>query len=673
MNIMTPGPGDGHPPAPIPLADPTGSPPVEPLIVLENVSKLYPSGEGVVRALDEVSLTIMPGEYVAIMGQSGSGKSTLMNILGCLDRPTLGRYLVAGRDVAHLDADELAALRCRTFGFVFQRYNLLPAITAEENVEIPAIYAGRPRGERRARADDLLSRLGLGERARHLPTQLSGGQQQRVSIARALMNAAPVLLADEPTGALDSASGAQMLEFLAELHREGFTIILITHDKDVASNAERLVRIQDGRIVSDTRQRPATLPDHPRTAAMDLAARNAFLPDLGEAVKMAFRSMSANAFRTALTLLGVVIGVAAVIAMLAIGQGSKQQVLDRLASLGTNILVIRPGAPGVRTTGSNVSLTPEDADAIAEEIGNIRAVSPDRSTSATMRVGNIDYATQIQGSGPGFTTSRDWAVTEGAMFSQADMDGYAPVVVLGRTVARVLFPGGRDPIGQYVLIKNVPFEVIGLLAPRGANAFGMDQDDIAVVPLTTGFMRIFGRRFLNSITVTVADTAGIDQTQAEISSLLQRRHRAEDFQIRNTASMLETATATADTLTGLLASVAAISLIVGGIGVMNIMLVSVTERTREIGIRMATGARRANIMLQFSTEALVICGAGGLAGVGLGVAAALALQHFGMFVTLTPGPPLLAFACAFLTGLVFGFLPARKAAHLDPVAALAYE
>ncbi|MEW6123191.1 MAG: MacB family efflux pump subunit [Pseudomonadota bacterium] len=648
--------------------------PVQPLLDISHASRVYPSGDSVVRALDDVSLTIMPGEYVAIMGQSGSGKSTLMNIIGCLDRPSMGRYTVMGRDVADLSADELAALRCRTFGFVFQRYNLLPSITAEENVEIPAIYAGRPKSERVERARALLDRLGLLTRAEHTPSQLSGGQQQRVSIARALMNEAPVILADEPTGALDSHSGAEVLALLAELNREGRTIILITHDPEVAAHARRVVRLQDGRVLSDevNEAAPAAPPAAP-AAPVSLKVRNNFLPDLGEAVKMAFRSMRANLFRTILTLLGVIIGVAAVIVMLAIGQGSKQSVLDRIASMGTNLLVVRPGAPGIRSTGSNASLTLEDAQAIEAEIGNIVAVSPERSTTATVRVGNIDYATSIQGTGPGYVAARDWALSDGTMFTEQDVDGYAPVVVLGRTVARVMFPDGRSPVGRYILIKNVPYEVIGVLAPRGANAFGMDQDDTVLMPITTGFMRVFGRRFLSAATIAVEDTAQIDQTQNDIEVLLRQRHRAEDFQIRNTSSILETATATADTLTRLLGSVAAISLLVGGIGVMNIMLVSVTERTREIGIRMATGARRANIMLQFNTEALVICGAGGLAGVLLGLGTALLVKHLGALVILTAGPPLLAFGCAFLTGLLFGYLPARKAAGLDPVAALAYE
>ncbi|QTL06055.1 MacB family efflux pump subunit [Aquabacter sp. L1I39] len=643
------------------------------MLRLNHVSKVYPSGETVVRALDDVSLTIMPGEYVAIMGQSGSGKSTLMNIMGCLDRPTMGEYWVMGRDVSEFGPDELAALRCRTFGFVFQRYNLLPSISAEENVEIPAIYAGRPKLERLERARELLGRLGLAERADHRPSQLSGGQQQRVSIARALMNEAPVVLADEPTGALDSRSGAEVLELLAELNREGRTILLITHDPQVAEHANRVVRLQDGRILSDETKVPTPVRPEAAEAAKRLKMRNNLLPDMADAVKMAFRSMRANLFRTILTLLGVIIGVAAVIAMLAIGQGSKQSVLDRIASMGTNLLVVRPGAPGIRSTGANASLTPEDAEAIAAEVPNILAVSPERYANATARVGNIDYATQIQGASPGYTVAREWPIAQGTMFTEADLDSYAPVVVLGQTVARVMFPDGKSPLGRYILIKNVPYEVIGVLAPRGANAFGMDQDDLVLIPLSTGFMRVFGRRYLNAITVAVEDVDRIDETQEAITVLLRQRHKADDFQIRNTASILETATATADTLTRLLASVAAISLLVGGIGVMNIMLVSVTERTREIGIRMATGARRSNIMLQFNTEALVICGFGGLVGVALGLGAALLLKSFGALVIFSAGPPLLAFGCAFLTGFVFGYLPARKASRLDPVAALAYE
>jgi macrolide transport system ATP-binding/permease protein len=664
-------PDELHSPASRPAA-PARAP--RALLELADVTRIYRNGPAVVRALDGVSLTIRRGEYVAIMGQSGSGKSTLMQIIGCLDRPSGGTYRVDGRDVSQLDKDALAALRRDTFGFVFQRYNLLATVTAAENVEIPAIYAGRGRAERIARAHRLLARLGLAERADHRPGELSGGQQQRVSIARALMNDAPVILADEPTGALDSQSGEEMLALLEELHRDGRTILLITHDPEVAARAQRRVTIRDGRIVADEQLGDSgafsTGATPSRSQRRD--GGNGLLPGLGEAVRMALRSLRVNLFRTALTLLGIVIGTAAVIAMLAIGEGSRADVLTRIQSMGSNLLIVRPGAPGVRPSGDIATLVPADASAIAE-LDNVQVVTPSRSASATLRYGNIDYRTQVQGAWPGFPVARDWQMEEGAFFSQADVGGYAPVVVLGHTVADNLFPGDAPPIGRYVLIGNVPFEVIGVLAPKGASPFGNDQDDIALVPLTTGAMRIFGKTYVSDLTVKVTDAARIEETEAAVHALLLERHRTEDFQIRNTTAILETVQATQDSLTMLLGSVAAISLFVGGIGVMNIMLVSVTERTREIGIRMATGARARDILLQFNAEALVVCAIGGLFGIALGVAAALIAGQFGMSIVLSPTPALLAFACSFATGLLFGYLPARKAAHLDPVVALASE
>jgi macrolide transport system ATP-binding/permease protein len=646
--------------------------PQPPLIEITDVRKHYSQGTTTVRALDGVSLTIEAGEFVAIMGQSGSGKSTLMNIIGCLDRPSSGHYRVAGVDVADLSTDELAALRCRTFGFVFQRFNLLPEISASENVEIPAAYAGRSKPDRMARAKQLLARLGLGERTDHRPTELSGGQQQRVSIARALMNEAPVILADEPTGALDTRSGEEVLALLKELHAEGRTVILITHNPEIAEHAERTIHIADGKIKLDDR-RARVENVKPPVFKLDLSTRNRWLPDLVEATKMALKSMRVNLFRTALTLLGVVIGVAAVVAMLAIGDGSKQQVLERISSMGTNLLVVRPGAARVRGSGDIATLVEEDARAIAE-LPSVAAISPERATRATVRFGNVDYQTLLQGAWPGYAQARDWPMTYGSFISEDDVKGYAPVIVLGQTVARTLFPTLENPVGNYILVRNVPFEVVGVLAPRGATPWGTDQDDIAIMPLSTGYMRLFGKRYLQSITVLVGDSNEIKETEAAIEKLLTERHRGViDFQIRNTSSILETALATQDTLTILLASVAAISLLVGGIGVMNIMLVSVTERTREIGVRMATGARMQNILLQFNTEALVVCGIGGLVGVLLGISVALIVQSFGVAILLSPLPAILAFSCAFLTGLLFGYLPARKAAQMDPVVALSYE
>jgi macrolide transport system ATP-binding/permease protein len=640
-----------------------------PLLELRGVSRVYASGEAEVRALDEFSLSVEQGEFVAIVGQSGSGKSTLMNILGCLDRPSQGSYRVGGRDVATLERDELAALRRDTFGFVFQRYNLLPTASAAENVEIPAIYAGRGRRERAERAHALLARLGIADRGTHRPNQLSGGQQQRVSIARALMNGAEVILADEPTGALDSRSGAEVLTLLEQLHAEGHTILLITHDAEVASHAERVIRLADGRLVEDTggsgRSRASARPAWQRPAR-----HPGLLPDLAEAIKMALRSLRANLFRSALTLLGVIIGVAAVVAMLAIGDGSKQAVMQRIESMGTNLLLIRP-AGGMRG-GDSSALSTGDAAAIAE-LSNIAAVSPERATRNTLRLGNLDYRSSVQGVWPGFATARDWDLAAGTFITEPDLGSFAPVMVIGRTVADNLFPDGSEPVGRYVLVGRVPFEVVGVLSAKGANAWGADMDDVALVPLSTGFMRLFGQQHVDSITVKVQSAAGIQHTEDAIRELLLARHGSEAFRIRNTAAILETAEATQNTLTVLLGSVAAISLLVGGIGVMNIMLVSVTERTREIGVRMATGARAGSILLQFNTEALVVCGIGGLIGVALGLAAAAIAGGFGMPVMFSAIPPLLAFSFAFATGLLFGYLPARKASRLDPVVALASE
>jgi macrolide transport system ATP-binding/permease protein len=641
-----------------------------PILELQGISRTYATGDALVRALDDVSLTIHAGEFVAIMGQSGSGKSTMMNIIGCLDKPTEGSYRIDGRDVTSLSKDELASLRRETFGFVFQRYNLLPTVTAAENVELPAIYAGTAKHERMARAHALLEKLGLGDRLRHRPTELSGGQQQRVSIARALMNGAEIILADEPTGALDSRSGEEVLQLLKQLHADGHTIILITHDRKVAEHAQRVIQLADGRVVADSGvvpaglafRRPQRLPNR----------QTSWLPQLTEAVKMALRSLRGNLFRSALTLLGVVIGVAAVVAMLAIGNGSKQDVIQRIESMGSNLLLVFPGAPGTRPSGDVASLVTADAEAL-RSVSNISVISPERSTRATVRYGSLDYQTNVTGVWPGYAATQNWVMASGSFITDADVQGYAPVVVLGQTVAKSLFPDGEDPVGRYVLVKSVPFEVVGVLAGKGASAFGSDMDNTALVPLSTGYMRLFGKQYLNSIRVKVDDAGQSDATQAAIETVLRQRHGKQDFQVRSTSSLLETATATQDALTVLLASVAAISLLVGGIGVMNIMLVTVTERTREIGVRMATGARTANILLQFNTEALVVCGIGGLIGVALGFAAGGLAQFLGMKVAFTAMPALLAFFSAFATGLLFGYLPARKAANLDPVVALASE
>ena len=616
-------------------------------------------------------LTIHAGEFVAIMGQSGSGKSTLMNIVGCLDRATAGTYHVLGRDVATLDADQLAALRRETFGFVFQRYNLLATSTASENVEMPAIYAGLDKASRRTRAGELLARLGLAERGDHRPNQLSGGQQQRVAIARALMNNPPVILADEPTGALDSRSGQEVMALLKELHAEGRTIILITHDEQIAAHAHRIVRFQDGRIIGDAQT------DHADagkifTKEPDLQPAGALGAEGFEAVTTALRALRVNLFRTLLTLLGIVIGVSAVITMLAVGNGSKAKVLTQISAMGTNLLSVRPGAAGIRSSGDIASMTLEDVVAL-RDLPNVEVVVGERSSRKTLRVGNLDYATTINGVSPGFPVARDWALSSGNFFTERDQSSFAPVLVLGQTVVDKLFPSGDNPVGQYVLVGNIPFEVIGVMSKKGAAPWGQDQDDAVFAPVSTVLTRLVGTSYINSISVKVFSVDKIDETTAAITDLLKKRHGTEDFNVRNTASLLEMATETQNTLTILLGAVAAISLLVGGIGVMNIMLVSVTERTREIGIRMATGARMRDIMIQFNTEAAVVCTIGGLLGVLLGFFSGWIISLFDVNIAFSVMPALLAFTCAVVTGLVFGYLPARKAARLDPVVALSSE
>ncbi|GGC70982.1 MacB family efflux pump subunit [Marinobacter halophilus] len=640
-----------------------------PVIELRGIGRSFGEGDLAVPVLKGINLTIYPGEFVAIMGPSGSGKSTLMNILGCLDQASLGHYWFDGRDVSSLDRDELALLRREAFGFVFQSYNLLPGMTARENVEIPAIYAGIPLAHRRARAEQLLTELGLGERLLHRPSQLSGGQQQRVSIARALMNGGQVIFADEPTGALDSTSSREVIRLLTQLSEQGHTVILITHDQDVANVARRQIHIADGEVIKDTGE------DRARNTATKPGQKNrngATFSDWQEAFTSALRSLRSNLFRTALTLLGIVIGVASVITMLAIGEGAKKDVVDRISTMGSDLLLVRPGGPDQRGGRWSVTtLVPDDFKAINEVPGVLVAI-PELTGGQTLRYSNRDHQAEINATSSRFPVARQWPVVEGVFFGEQDEANYAAVAVLGKTTADALFPDG-SPLGQHLMVNNVLFQVIGVMAEKGASPMGQDQDDVVFVPYTTGSLRIFGQTHLRNITVAVADIDRMSDIEAVIHETLLARHGTEDFTIRNMASLIDTISETQNTLTWLLGSIAAISLLVGGIGVMNIMLVSVTERTREIGIRMATGARAWNILQQFLTEAWLVSAIGGLIGVALGIAATQLIGSLGTPVYMTVLPMVLAFSCAFATGLVFGFLPARKAAHLDPVHALASE
>lgn len=641
------------------------------LLSLRNVSKSYVNGDLSTAVLHDVSLDIAAGEFVAIIGQSGSGKSTLMNILGCLDQPTGGEYRIQGEPVSQLHDDALAALRRRTFGFVFQSYNLIATATAKENVEVPAIYSGMSARARHERAEALLHSLKLDDRLHHRPSQLSGGQQQRVSIARALMNGGRVILADEPTGALDSASGGDVMALLRGMNDRGHTIIAVTHSRSVAEQADRLIELHDGRIVSDCRRAKPGGVVRPLLLELPAAEGSAAIADMSEAVKMALRSLRANLFRTILTLLGIIIGVCSVVAMLAIGTGVQESILNRITAMGSNLLIVHPNMANFRGDIDNAGamLVSADADAMLA-IPNVAFAVPEMQKAVTIRRGGIDYRTTANGIVPQFTAAKSWQVLRGEFLNQQDVDNYAPVAALGQTVAKALFTEGENPIGQYVLVDQVPFQVIGIMKEKGAGAGINDQDDVVLVPLTTGGVRLFGERNVRSITVQVRDGAALDATGQAIQKLLDERHKRQDTQITNMSSVRETFANTFATMKLFLGSVAAISLLVGGIGIMNIMLVSVSERTREIGVRMATGARRRDILWQFIIETLVVSIVGGMIGISCGVGIGLLARIAGLPVSFTLGPIVLALACSFLTGLAFGLLPAHKASRLHPAVAL---
>ncbi|MDQ0606987.1 macrolide transport system ATP-binding/permease protein [Variovorax sp. W1I1] len=660
MSVTTPGP-----------AAIEGSP----LVELQDIRKSYgqpqqtaddPSPTQVLRG---ISLKIRAGEFVAIVGASGSGKSTLMNILGCLDRPSSGRYLFEGKDVSGFDADALARLRREAFGFVFQGYHLVQTESARENVEIPALYAGMPEAERRARATALLERLAMGARLDHRPHQLSGGQQQRVAIARALMNGGRIILADEPTGALDSQSGAEVMKLLHELADAGHTVILITHDRQVAAQAGRIVEIRDGEIVADSGDaRPASGVALAHEVRRGQGPGQASLSaDLHEAARAAWRVMWSNRFRTGLTLLGIVIGVASVIAMLAVGGGSQQQVLAQFETFGVRTMFVSARESSARAPSAPLTL--DDVDTV-RSLPNVEAATPYIEDRVVVRRGNVDHGSEGGGTTVGFTHVLGWRITEGAMFDATDEERAAKVTVIGQTVRKTLFTDGTNPIGQDILIDKVPFQVIGVLAAKGTTD-GEDQDDRVIVPFSSAAARIFGHRNPTWIAVQIRDMNQATATANAIEDRLAEQRKVRDVHVWNRVEAIRVQSETARAMTMMLGLIATISLVVGGIGVMNVMLMTVRERTREVGIRMATGARQIDILRQFMTEAVLVTSVGGTVGVIVGLAIVSMLMLADVPVVFSLLASLGAFCCAVLTGLIFGFMPARNAARLDPVVALA--
>jgi macrolide transport system ATP-binding/permease protein len=686
-----------------------------PVIVVRDVTKVYQLGDQEVHALRGVSLTVGRGEFVAIMGASGSGKSTLMNVIGCLDQPTSGDYLLDGAEVARLDEPALARIRSRRIGFVFQSFNLLARTSAAENVALPLFYSGQV-GDSRARVRETLALLGLADRGRNHPNQLSGGQQQRVAIARALINSPTILLADEPTGNLDSQTAREIIGTIRALNRErGLTVVLVTHERQMAEAADRIVTLSDGLVISDERgageAATVELPPAPVTEAAEPATPLAEVRSfLWMAVAAAGRGIGRNKLRSALTMLGIFIGVAALIAMLAVGEGARAALKAQLESLGTNLLIVLPGASranGVRGgIGSASTLRVSDGVAILEEDPAVADLSYINRQNAQVISGNLNWTTTILGVTPSYLSIRDWPVVSGRLLNERDENDGRTVCLLGQTALANLFGEFQDPVGATVRIKSVAMEVIGVLAAKGHSASGQDQDDVVLIPFRTSQVRVLGvaapssaqnqasvfipppnpfgiqpklTGYVHTLYVQARSSVLVKPALEQVTRTLQRLHRIrpgqqDDFTVRDLTEIAEVAEQSSRVMELLLAAIASISLLVGGIGIMNILLVSVTERTREIGVRMAIGARRLHVLLQFLVEASLLSLMGGGAGVLTGVAASRIISLAAGWPTLLdPAVVAAAFLFSAAIGVFFGYYPARQASLLNPIDALRYE
>jgi macrolide transport system ATP-binding/permease protein len=654
------------------------------MIELKNISKTYQTGTLGVQALRDVSLRIAPGEFVAIVGPSGSGKSTLLHILGFLDRPDSGSYYLGKSEITELTDDELAVLRNRLVGFVFQQSHFLPRVTALENAELPLIYAGKR--NQREKAREKIEEVGLAQRASHRPNELSGGEQQRVAIARSLANEPFVILADEPTGNLDTKSEEEIISILEDLNKKGKTIIMVTHEKEIAERAKRVIYVRDGKIISDTKaaseSRETLSP--PLNVSIDDVLSESHFAASGAAfvdhLRQAVHAIVSHKMRSVLSMLGILIGVVAVIAMLAVGQGAKESIEQRLASLGSNLLSVRPGSHrqhGVALeAGAVTRFTLRDADAIAK-LPEVKRVSPSVRGRAQAVYGNKNWNTMVQGTGVEYPEMRASVPTIGRFFTEEELRRREKVVLLGTTVVKELF-GDTNPVGAIIKMNRITFRVIGILPEKGAGGW-RDQDDNVIIPITTAMYRVLGKQYIDDINVEVREPDLMEEAQESISALIMKRHRLKDddeesFQIRNMAEIQEVVEGTAKTMSLLLGSIAAISLLVGGIGIMNIMLVSVTERTREIGLRKAIGGRAKDIMTQFLIESVMMTFSGGTIGIVFGIGIAVLLSTVADWATkVSVSSVILATTFSIVVGLVFGLWPARQAARLNPIEALRYE
>ena len=642
------------------------------IIEIENINKYFGEGENRVHVLKNISFEIKKGEFIAIIGQSGSGKSTLMNILGCLDRVTDGSYKIDGREISRFSKDELSELRQQKFGFIFQRYNLISNLTALENVALPAIYAGLSEKERNSRAEELLVKLGLGDKIKNKPNQLSGGQQQRVSITRALMNGGEIILADEPTGALDSKSGERVMKILTDLHKEGHTIILVTHDKNIANYANRIIEIKDGEIYNDSVKKFETEVIKDSVKKINQVKKNLFYSKAQflESLKMATNAIITHKMRSLLTMLGIIIGIASIICVVALGNGSQQKILSDINSLGTNTLDIFNGrGRGDRNANKKRNLTIKDADFLRKQFYT-ESVTPNVNGSGTLTYGNKSYTASLRGVGEEYFNVKGLELDTGKLFNRDDVINGSQVVVIDENSRSQLFKD-KNPIGEILIFNKRPLKIIGSVITK--NNMSMNSSDLVLyTPYTTAMNRIIGDNHINSITMKIKDNVDMQIAEKDVTNILTIRHKAKDFFIMNVDTLKKTVESTTNTMKLLISCIACISLVVGGIGVMNIMLVSVTERTREIGIRMAIGAKQRNILQQFLIEAILICLIGGVLGVGIsvgfGIIFNMVIKNFTMIFSIFS--IVAAVLCSTMIGVIFGYMPAKNASELDPINAL---
>lgn len=649
------------------------------MIEIKQIKKSYQMGGEKLDVLKGIDLTIRDGEFVAIMGPSGSGKSTLMNILGLLDVPSEGSYQFNQVEISKMNEDELAILRRNEIGFIFQQFNLLSRLKASENVALPLLYSKKHEGL--AYPSKLLQDVGLGDRLHHKPNELSGGQQQRVAISRALVNNPKMILADEPTGNLDSKSEVEIINILKDLNAQGITVVVVTHEEEVGRQAKRLIRMRDGLILSDEQLEEQNLDVAAalkKTTSSGLESK-ASIQDLLTYFDQGFKTLLANKVRTILSMLGVMIGVAAVVTILALGSGAEREIKKNLASLGTNLLVIRPGvarvAGVVQSTGAANRLLLTDLDEIKMKIDESKRVAGVVRDRAQVTFESKNWNTTVQG------VSADWEKMHasepavGRFFTEDENHQRLRVAIIGSEVQKQLF-GEKNAIGETIKINRVIFQVIGVLPEKGASGFN-NQDDVVIVPLSTAMRRLMGENNVDYIEVEVDKPENMPQVEDSLMSLFNTIRRIPEakqedaFIIRNMADVQQAVESTIGAISLLLSSIAAISLLVGGVGIMNIMLVSVTERTKEIGLRKALGARAQDILAQFLSESVVVSVIGGFLGVALASLISLTINILGGWATtITIQSVLLAVIFSSTIGIVFGVYPARKAAQLNPIDAL---